>query len=239
VTTANPGDETYVYMHLDEVADIDEGDQLETGDLIGYVGNTGNAAGGPAHLHFELRENRRASNPLPRLTDEFSLQEKMRFVENMLDEVRNDEELATFLAGEYLGEFVRAQAQGISIPRLVAERLPGSLADGSSPSRDLTIESEGVDVSVLQSILIAKGHLAIDAPTGYFGPLTEAALALYQRENGISPAAGYFGPITRAHMFGVSQATSLAVRRAELQQTLDKLLLQVEALQRELAALSS
>jgi len=30
-------------MHLDEVADIESGDVLDEGELIGYVGDTGNA----------------------------------------------------------------------------------------------------------------------------------------------------------------------------------------------------
>jgi peptidoglycan hydrolase-like protein with peptidoglycan-binding domain len=38
---------------------------------------------------------------------------------------------------------------------------------------------------------------------GYFGTLTKAALAKYQAEAGISPAAGYFGPITRAKLNGM------------------------------------
>jgi hypothetical protein len=34
--------------------------------------------------------------------------------------------------------------------------------------------------------------------TMYFGPATRAALAKFQKANGISPAVGFFGPITRA-----------------------------------------
>lgn len=47
-------DGTYVYnAHLSRFAGVD-GKQVKAGDLIGYVGNTGNAVGTPPHDHFEL-----------------------------------------------------------------------------------------------------------------------------------------------------------------------------------------
>jgi murein DD-endopeptidase MepM/ murein hydrolase activator NlpD len=71
------------YMHLnndtpgtddgkgtDEFAfapDIEEGAYVEAGQLIGFVGDSGNAEGKKAHLHFELRYNDRAVNPYPYL----------------------------------------------------------------------------------------------------------------------------------------------------------------------------
>ncbi len=64
-------------------------------------------------------------------------------------------------------------------------------------TRNLTVGSRGDDVSALQGVLASKGDLQV-SPTGYFGPLTKAALAKFQAREGISPAAGYFGPITRA-----------------------------------------
>lgn len=63
---------------------------------------------------------------------------------------------------------------------------------------DLTIGSTGADVNALQAMLIASGDLAIATPTGYFGPLTQAALAKWQAARGIVPASGYFGPLTQA-----------------------------------------
>ncbi|HET7434247.1 MAG TPA: M23 family metallopeptidase [Thermoanaerobaculia bacterium] len=45
----------YYYAHLDRYADgLHEGQQLHTGDVIGYVGTTGNAPKDTPHLHFAL-----------------------------------------------------------------------------------------------------------------------------------------------------------------------------------------
>jgi LysM repeat protein len=41
-----------LYAHLSG-ASVSEGDQVEAGDLVGYVGNTGTSTG--PHLHFEIR----------------------------------------------------------------------------------------------------------------------------------------------------------------------------------------
>ncbi|MFP5377646.1 MAG: M23 family metallopeptidase [Acidimicrobiia bacterium] len=49
-------DGTYFYMaHLDSrPAGLKAGQTVNTGDIVGYVGSTGNAAGGSPHLHFEV-----------------------------------------------------------------------------------------------------------------------------------------------------------------------------------------
>lgn len=44
------------YAHLDRVADgVDPGDVISEGEVLGYVGNTGNARTTAPHLHFETR----------------------------------------------------------------------------------------------------------------------------------------------------------------------------------------
>lgn len=65
-------------------------------------------------------------------------------------------------------------------------------------SRSLTVGAQGADVTQLQTALESTGDLVIPVGVskGYFGGLTQAALASYQAKNGIAPAAGYFGPIT-------------------------------------------
>ena len=55
------------YAHLSSIA-VSGGDLVRQGDVIGYVGSTG-ASTGP-HLHFELRFDGRAVDPLGYLVDD-------------------------------------------------------------------------------------------------------------------------------------------------------------------------
>ena len=78
-------------------------------------------------------------------------------------------------------------------------------AQVESVHRDLAIGSTGTDVSALQEFLQANDYLTMPAgvPAGYFGALTKAALASYQKAHGIKPAAGYFGPVTRSFVAAI------------------------------------
>ncbi len=44
----------YYYAHLHSYNDFDPGEKIHQGEVIGYVGNTGNAITTPPHLHFEI-----------------------------------------------------------------------------------------------------------------------------------------------------------------------------------------
>jgi murein DD-endopeptidase MepM/ murein hydrolase activator NlpD len=57
----------YFYAHLIAKPSVDRGDRVRTGQPIGRVGQTGNAATTPCHLHFELRVRGRPVDPEPRL----------------------------------------------------------------------------------------------------------------------------------------------------------------------------
>ena len=60
---------SFYYAHLDRwAAGLYEGMEVQSGDLLGYVGNTGNAKYTPSHLHFAVNQNDEMVNPYPILT---------------------------------------------------------------------------------------------------------------------------------------------------------------------------
>jgi len=68
ISIIGPAGYRHYYAHLDRWADLGEGDRLFAGEVIGYVGNTGNARGGPTHLHYAIyRKDGRAVDPYPLL----------------------------------------------------------------------------------------------------------------------------------------------------------------------------
>jgi Putative peptidoglycan binding domain len=104
-------------------------------------------------------------------------------------------------------------------------------------TRPLIQGSQGQDVSALQQILVSQGYLS-SQPTGFFGPLTAAALAKFQSAHGIE-ALGGVGPKTRTLLNSLSlagQATSAPTDKASL---IAALLAQVKILQAQIAALLS
>lgn len=58
--------ESMYYAHLD-TQETSVGRRVKAGDVLGTVGSTGNAAGGPAHLHFGIYTPQGAVDPLPYL----------------------------------------------------------------------------------------------------------------------------------------------------------------------------
>lgn len=75
-------------------------------------------------------------------------------------------------------------------------------------ARSLSFGLSGSDVTALQNVLINKGYLTVGKTTGYFGPLTEAAVKKFQCDQNIICAGarvsgyGVYGPRTQAAFSG-------------------------------------
>lgn len=66
VTITGPGGYRHYYAHLEEYGPQAIGDWVEAGEIIGYVGNSGNAAVNPTHLHYGIyAPSGGALNPYP------------------------------------------------------------------------------------------------------------------------------------------------------------------------------
>jgi hypothetical protein len=106
-----------------------------------------------------------------------------------------------------MGNTAAADALMAAWPQFFPSDSASAWPAASMPVRDLELGMTGDDVLALQKLLNANGSplaaSGVGSPgneTTYFGALTKAALAAYQRANGIAPAAGYFGPLTRSAM---------------------------------------
>lgn len=67
VRVLGPGGSMHYYAHLSRYGPVRAGDHVMPGDLIGHVGNTGNASNTPCHLHYGIYLDGGARNPYPYL----------------------------------------------------------------------------------------------------------------------------------------------------------------------------
>lgn len=219
IYTANPGGETFRYMHLDAVANLDRGDKLDPGDYLGTVGDTGNAPDGVYHLHFEIRDkNNEALDPYPRLTKNFTLKESVAALHDVFRKRSDDSTYAKFLVATYRDELADALKAGYTMPKPLATALKNAGVTSAVATEsgikellavvpklltsDLKEGDQGPMVMLLQLYLIYHGEgeaitkLKAAGGTGYFGPVTTAALMSYQTSRGIE-ASGIFDAATR------------------------------------------
>lgn len=209
VSTANPGGESMVFMHLDSYADIKEGDILKIGEIIGYVGNTGNAITTSPHLHYELHdEDGDPVDPFPRLTRIFPLKNKIDGLVEALDEMNNEndeEELVNFVISRYRSDLMVAQTQNIELPDRVVEALKVKVAEVIGVTRTLKLGMTGDDVKAMQ--------IALGVPAdGSFGPKTKSAVVAFQLSKGLV-ADGVFGPASRIALAGTSSISTVGCTR--------------------------
>ena len=86
---------------------------------------------------------------------------------------------------------------------LVGVALKASAADCSTYTftKALKVGSTGAEVTCLQT------RLAMSTVTGYYGPMTKAAVTAFQKDNGVSPL-GIVGPATRAVLNATTATTT-------------------------------
>lgn len=225
VYTANPGGEIFRYMHLDTIAPLKRGAKLKVGDLIGTVGDTGNAPDGVYHLHFEVRDDdNKATDPYLRLGSDFTLKQKISFLQQHFKKIRNDAEYAAFITTTFAKEIAEAVRQGYDLPTPIDSELKKSGLSVTNDAQvalkkiiatipavltsDLQKGDMGAQVSLLQLYVIftssgpARDTLALSGATGYFGPATASALLEYQTNNKLV-ASGIYSPTMRSVMIDV------------------------------------
>jgi len=67
VWVMGPGRQRHYYAHLDRYGQVEAGMRIEAGQVLGFVGNSGNAKGTPPHLHYGVYDLDGALNPYPLL----------------------------------------------------------------------------------------------------------------------------------------------------------------------------
>ncbi len=195
---------TYAFMHLDEIAKLRRNQKVNVGDLLGTVGETGNAKGTTPHLHFEIRKGK-PIDPYTRLKKEFTFEEKIKFLNASLSDLKNDDALVDLIVERYRGLLVLAESEGLTLNRKFTSALKETKSGMSIASTSVGLRegSEGEHVRSLQNALIALNmgptayRLAQAGATGYFGPLTESALIEFQTAYKLAPD-GIFGPQTKS-----------------------------------------
>lgn len=213
VYTINPGGEVFAYLHLDKIArGLEPGDELKKGDFIGTVGYTGNAIESAPHLHFEIQVDGEAINPHDRFQDEFNLEEKMEFLEEIFDVMNNsdDDDLAELILSVYHNEVQEAKEQGFDIPKEIEDKQrnlnkkqeeffenldTNDIDCNIRYSRLIRLWTQGDDVKDVQRCMNSLGF-STGVIDGIYGPNTYAGITAYQRNAGLKFIDGIVGPET-------------------------------------------
>lgn len=105
--------------------------------------------------------------------------------------------------GDTGGASGRADMERTQATSPFSDTVPAGAVLGTSDfqfTTDLSGGMAGNDVTELQERLRLEGFFTYPTASGFFGPVTKAAVVAYQQAKGITPSAGYVGPMTRASL---------------------------------------
>jgi murein DD-endopeptidase MepM/ murein hydrolase activator NlpD len=156
------GGRNVYYAHLHDWA-VSSGAQVRIGDVLGYVGNTGNARTTPPHLHFGVYD-RGPADPVPFLQRD--------------DPVPSHATAAL----DPLGTWMRVQAGSTSLRTHDATHDAGSMTPGS-----LTPLDRGAVVRVLAA---SGSHYRVELPDGRSGLVLAADLASAEAGQDVAAFSG-------------------------------------------------
>ena len=108
-------------------------------------------------------------------------------------------------------------------------------ASVATPFVPASVGGTGTQIKHIQQFLIERGFLNIATTTGYFGPVTQAAVMAYQKAHGL-PQTGIIDQATFAAMNSFGSSTTAASSGAP---SVASLAAEIAALEAKLAALQS
>lgn len=210
VYTINPGGEVFAYLHLDEIADdLEPGDVLEPGDFIGTIGYSGNAVVSAPHLHFEIQVDGKATDPYDRVNTEFSSEEKIGFLENILDNLskKKRQRLSLLVTSYFQDELKAAEKKDVDLPEVIENTQEEEIIISDinvddiecsiNYTRLITLWKRGNDVKQVQRCMNSLGF-STGIVDGIYGPNTYRGITNYQRATGLKYIDGIVGPETSA-----------------------------------------
>lgn len=103
-----------IYGHLSKFnKELEVGDKVKAGDLLGYSGNSGHVVGknGGYHLHFGIKEEGRYIDPSPYINDIQHMNDKGYFVQKAVEHVQKSPEFVKVNFFEYMKQHINVLSE--------------------------------------------------------------------------------------------------------------------------------